>query len=154
MQTFKDSNGVTWTVRITGDAIQRVWDGTKIDLSNASTVLQKISESGPILLTILFFIVRKPDGTRPQSPDEFATGIDGEVFVSAQEGLLKALEDFFHPGPNGKMFSAHLAKAREFHGKVTALAMKEMEALDPAKILESFPFSGLLAPKPESTRET
>lgn len=154
MRIFKDSNGGQWIVRITLDSVQRVWAACNIDLSNASTVLQKLSESGPSILAVLFHVVKTHDGRRPASPEAFGEVLDGESFEAAKLAMLEALSDFFQSGPNGKMFSALLKKSQEIQLALSAEVERRMEATTPEKVLSWLENSGSLAAKPASTHAT
>lgn len=150
---FVDSNGVAWSVKITGADVQRVATECGIDLGNPVDAVQKAATSTPVLLNLLFNLARNANGERPTKPDTFAEGFTGSTVEAGQEALVGAIQDFFHGTRTGEKLSAVLGKAKQLAAEIQTRAETELAAVDLTKLVASlFASSGSWAGKPESTQ--
>ena len=128
MSIFKDMNGKDRRIRLTGPAIGKVREATKITLADpAGRGALEACADGEILTRVLWLLCAEPSET----PDAFAESVaSGEVFERARDALQDAIVDFTPPSQRPA-----LLKALETEKQVQSAAMDlTIEKLDGAEL--------------------
>ena len=131
MTTFTDTQGRTWTLAITVDAVKRVRALTGTDLLSVAggDLLERLA-SDPVLLGDVLYAVVKPEAeVREVSDADFGRALAGDVIASATTALLEDIVDFF-PAPKRRLLATVLQKLRAVQDAALAAAQERVEALD------------------------
>src|SRR5262249_10431870 len=118
MLSFKDTEGRTWTVRLTAYAVARVRERTGLDLfavlDGWPEPAGKLSGDPALFLTAVYLLATAQKGAPAGVSDEdFLRAVDGEVLDAMSDAFHEAVLDFFRRSPRGPALAKVREKARE-----------------------------------------
>ncbi|MEX0654868.1 MAG: hypothetical protein WD151_12160 [Phycisphaeraceae bacterium] len=119
MNSFTDSQGRTWTLTVTVDAIKRVRRLTEIDLLEAVSgrLLERLAGDPVVLCDVLYALCRPEAESKQVTDEDFGRAMAGDAIEQATAALLEALADFF-PSRKRQLLKQAGAKLSELEAKV------------------------------------
>ena len=132
MTTFTDTEGRSWTVQVTVDAIRRVRDLTGVNLAVEATggdLFERLAADPVLLCDILYGLVKPEADKASVSDEDFGRAMAGDAIDCATEALLEELVAFF-PQSQRQVLKKALAKLEKFEVRAVEFAMRRLD--DPA----------------------
>ena len=128
MKQFVDSNGRTWAISMTIDAVKRCRDLLGVNLmepeSGDPPLITRIG-TDEILLCDLIYCLVKPEADRQEiSDEEFGRAMGGDAILHAQNAFYEEMIDFFLQ--RGR---ADRAKAMQKQQEVISLAVEKVATM-------------------------
>lgn len=125
MPSFKDTEGRTWTLRITVSTIRRIKDLAGVDFAdldmfNQGGGLFEVTSDYLKFGAILYAICKPEADARSVQEEAFLDAISGEVLETATRAFVEAVADFFPPS-RGNLIRQTLQAAE----KVREQALKQ-----------------------------
>ena len=161
MQTFEDADGRKWTVRLTAYAISRVREQTGLDLFAVLDTwpegAKQLSSDPALFVNAVYLLATAAKDAPALSAEDFCRAVDGAVLDAMSESFYAAVLDFFRRSPRGPALAKVHEKAKTLQSLLAGKALKEAEAMDPAKMLDGLlskngstasPASSALTPDP------
>lgn len=118
MTTFKNTNGQSWNIALTFDALKRVKAMTGVELDKPDVgepvLLERIALDCILLGEIIYAICKPQADELGLGEDDFGKAIDGEVLANIVDAFLEEWINFFH------------LRRHEYKATVIRKAMAEM----------------------------
>lgn len=147
MHAFSDSNGRTWNLIVTVDAVRRVRDLVGVNLARLIEprkaggevpLMTDLEDDIMLLVDVIYAIIKPQADVAGVSDEEFGQALGGEAIAAAHEAFWKELADFFRslrrrPGaPEAKAIEKQLALVEA----AMAAVEKKIGDLDVEQIVE------------------
>lgn len=136
MQTFKDNDGRSWSLRVDVNANRRVKELCHVDLFavlDGELVNRLLAD--PELLVNVIYALCKPEADAAQITDEqFGGRMVGDAIDGATTALFAALTDFF-PQRRRQVIKMALAKVDAIQTAAVAQATAKLDAMNPDEIV-------------------
>lgn len=136
MQTFKDSEGIEWTIKINVASVKRVRDLAGVDLMGAldGSLFERLALDPILLGDVLHALCRPQAEERNLTPEQFGERLaSGEVIEEASVALVNELIPFFRPGQREA-----LTKIAQITKEIQDLQVTEaMETLNDPETIET-----------------
>lgn len=131
MHSFKDNAGQVWQIDLTFEALERVFEDTKIDLLAPHEGTPPLASALTFDLRKLYYVLRSlltPQRmARGLETDAFAAQIGGKAIADARAAFLDEWQCFFQT--SGLIDAATgLAQERRLRGLIRTAAAKRIEA--------------------------
>jgi hypothetical protein len=145
VKTFVDSQGRTWQLALTIDAVKRVrglLGVNLLELEQGDPPLLTRLGTDVILLCDVIFALVKPEADRVGVTDEqFGAALGGDAILAAQKAFYEELIDFFRRLGRGDLARAS-EKQQQVINQAVAAVEKRIDELDvEAEIAEVFGIS-------------
>ena len=131
MQSFKDTEGQAWDIKIDVGAVKRVRDALKVDLVKIDdgNLLQSLYDDPVLLVDVIFCLCQAQATTAGLSDVEFAERFGGDTVAEATEAFVAELIAFF-PNPRRRdLLTAAMEKMQVIEDKVFDEADKKLAAI-------------------------
>lgn len=146
MAKFTDGNRNEWIVFVDVPTIERVQqrlDGFRVDQifdDDMKGLLALVAD--PVKLVRLLWIVVEEQAEKAKvSPEQFGRALHGDALEDALTALQEAVADFT-PRRRRAVLKALAAKSVDVADKTAALALTEVAAIDPEKVIEEMKARG------------
>lgn len=140
MHSFVDSLGRVWPVQINVAAIKRVQGLLGLDLYGVADEgmrgLAGLLDDPVRLVDVLYVLCREQADAAKVSDEEFGRGLGGDSYRLAAEAFVEELADFFPDPRRRQVLRAVIAKTRQLAELLGTQALAELEAVDPATLLQ------------------
>ncbi len=95
MKTFKDTNGIEWSLSVNIGTIQDVRDTLNFDILESGDVLQKIGSDMVLLVNTIYVICKDQADKRSITDREFGRAMAGDAIEMASKAFTDDYIDFF-----------------------------------------------------------
>lgn len=99
LPTFTDAAGRRWSLVLTYGLAQRIHKSLGLDLANAHNgeALTALAGNDRLLVELLFALIEEQATSAGVTPEQFADGLNGDVFEAAAEALQEMIRLFTRP---------------------------------------------------------
>lgn len=95
MQSFTDTEGRAWEVRVTTWTVERCRNLLDVDLCDVASLAPRLMDD-PVLLAKVIYVACKPQADAAGVTDEqFTNALYGDVIDDATNAMIEAIIDFF-----------------------------------------------------------
>lgn len=138
MASFKDDKGRSWRVNITATTVRRVKDLTGVYLptlvEDQFRGIDSLAQDVIQFIDVLYAVVL-PDAEKDGvAVEQFGDALGGDSIERAAQALTNGIVDFF-PEDRRRVLRSFLEKAKTVRTILQAKGEKELESLDPEKIV-------------------
>jgi len=137
VQSFKDSEGIEWSVAVNVKTAKRVKELCKVDLTQIDGDLVERFANDPCLACdVLFALVVDQAKERNVDDSEFASRMGGDVLERAGDVFMEELVAFF-PSRTRPMLAAAVSKGKQLQATMVQMAVAKMENPETEALLMS-----------------
>lgn len=142
MKTFCDSQGRTWSLAITIDAIKRVQGLCGVNLARLlegdPPLLTRLETDLELLCNVVYALVKPHADELGVSDSQFGAALGGEAIIAAHDAFWSELADFFRSLRRSELVKA-IQKQQAMVTAAVRAADQKIEALDVEALLGSIP---------------
>lgn len=140
MKTFCDSQGRTWALSITIDAIKRVQGLCNVNLAKLMDgeppLLTRLEADIELLCNVIYALVKPAADLQQITDEQFGAALGGEAIIAAHDAFWSELADFFR-----SLRRSELVKAIRVQHAMVEAAVKaadaRIEAIDVEALVRS-----------------
>ena len=138
MPNFTDTEGRTWTVRITVAEIKRVRAALDVDLLDLADgrLIRRLMDDPVLLCDALYVLVQPQAEEAGVSDEEFGAAMGGEAIARATEAMVEALTDFIPPR-RARLIRTAMRHTERLEETALRIAEEKLESGDLEKRLEA-----------------
>lgn len=141
MASFKDDKGRSWLINITASTVRRVKELTGVYLPSLADDQFKgfndLAQDVVLFLDVLYAVVQPDAEKNGVTIEQLGDALGGDACERAAEAFTNGIVDFFHESRRGVLRTL-LEKSKRFRTLMTAKAEKELETLDPQKMVDEW----------------
>ena len=131
MRDFKDSNGLTWTIRVNVNVIEAVKQSLGVDIADLYMETGTRVFSDPVLTVNVLYVCCQAEAEKRGITDvQFGESMIGDAIENGVMSLMAAVRDFF-PTRKHALMNAQLAKAKQISEAAITRATAAVESLTP-----------------------